>query len=309
MDCSTRRVETVDKFAEMRAFVAVVDAGSFVRAADVLGISKAGISRLVNDLEARLGLRLLQRTTRKLSLTAAGEVFHHRCTDLLQAVEDAEGEVTARDGEAVGLVRVNVPVGFGMAHLAPLWPLFMELHPQVVLDVTLSDRIVDLVDEACDLAVRIARLPSSTLVSRQLASTRLTLCASPDYLRRHGAPAHPLELSQHAVIAYTLLSTGDQWSFEGDEGPVTVKVHPRMRSNSGDTCCIAAVSGQGLVLEPTFLVGPYLRSGELVEVLPRYRSVDLGVYAVYPTRKYVPPRVRALIEFLAQSLQGNTWPA
>ena len=293
----------------MRAFVAVVDAGSFVNAAQALDISKAGISRLVSDLEARLGLRLLQRTTRKLSLTAEGEVFYHRCTEVLQAIEDAEGEVTARGGEAVGLVRVNVPVSFGMTYLAPLWPLFMELHPQVVLEVTLSDRVVDLVDEACDLAVRIARLPNSTLVSRKLASTRLTLCGSPDYLRRHGMPAHPLELSQHAVIAYTLLAMGDQWQFTGAEGPVTVKVQPRMRSNSGDTCCVAAVSGQGLVLEPTFLVGPYLRTGELVEVMPQYRSMDLGVYAVYPTRKYVPPKVRALIEFLGQSLKDNTWPA
>jgi len=299
----------VDKFVEMRAFVAVVEAGSFVKAANALSISNAGISRLVSELEARLGLRLLQRTTRKLSLTAEGEVFYHRCTEVLQAIEDAEGEVTARGGEAVGLVRVNVPVSFGMTYLAPLWPLFMELHPQVVLEVTLSDRVVDLVDEACDLAVRIARLPNSTLVSRKLASTRLTLCASPEYLRRHGTPEHPLELSQHAVIAYTLLSMGDQWQFEGADGPVTVKVKPRMRSNSGDTCCVAAVSGQGLVLEPTFLVGPYLRTGELVEVMPQYRSIDLGVYAVYPTRKYLPPKVRALIEFLAQSLQGNTWPA
>lgn len=299
----------MDKFFEMRAFVAVVDAGSFVKAAEALSISNAGISRLVSELESRLGLRLLQRTTRKLSLTAEGEVFYHRCTEVLQAIEDAEGEVTARGGEAVGLVRVNVPVSFGMTYLAPLWPLFMELHPQVVLDVTLSDRVVDLVDEGCDLAVRIARLPNSTLVSRRLASTRLTLCASPEYLRRHGTPEHPLELSQHAVIAYTLLSMGDQWQFEGADGPVTVKVKPRMRSNSGDTCCVAAVSGQGLVLEPTFLVGPYLRTGELVEVMPQYRSIDLGVYAVYPTRKYVPPKVRALIEFLAQALQGNTWPA
>lgn len=299
----------MDKFVEMRAFVAVVEAGSFVKAANALSISNAGISRLVSELEARLGLRLLQRTTRKLSLTAEGEVFYHRCTEVLQAIEDAEGEVTARGGEAVGLVRVNVPVSFGMTYLAPLWPLFMELHPQVVLEVTLSDRVVDLVDEACDLAVRIARLPNSTLVSRKLASTRLTLCASPEYLRRHGTPEHPLELSQHAVIAYTLLSMGDQWQFEGADGPVTVKVKPRMRSNSGDTCCVAAVSGQGLVLEPTFLVGPYLRTGELVEVMPQYRSIDLGVYAVYPTRKYLPPKVRALIEFLAQSLQGNTWPA
>ncbi len=298
----------MDKFQEMRAFVAVVDAGSFVRAADVLDLSKSAVSRLVGDLEARLGTRLLHRTTRKLSLTPEGEVFHERCRQLLDGVEEAEAELTSQAGEAVGQLRVNVPVTFGLLHLAPLWPAFMALHPKVVLDVTLADRLVDLVDEGYDLAVRIARLQSSTLVSRQIASTRLILCASPEYLRRHGSPSHPAELAHHAVIAYTLLSMGEQWEFEGPKGAVSVKVAPRMRTNSGDTCCAAALQHQGIVLQPSFLVGTHLASGALVEVLPEFRSIELAVYAVYPSRKHVTPKVRALIDFLVEAFRMRAWP-
>jgi DNA-binding transcriptional LysR family regulator len=191
----------MDKFQEMRAFVAVVDAGSFVRAADALDLSKTAVSRLIGDLESRLGTRLLHRTTRKLSLTPEGEVFHERCRQLLEGVDEAEAELTAHAGETVGQLRINVPVTFGLLHLAPLWPAFMVLHPKVVLDVTLADRLVDLIDEGYDLAVRIARLQTSTLVSRRLTSTRLILCASPEYLRRHGAPGHPSDLAQHSVLS------------------------------------------------------------------------------------------------------------
>jgi DNA-binding transcriptional LysR family regulator len=297
----------MDRFQEMSAFVAVVEAGSFVRAAEALQTSKTAVSRLVADLETRLGVRLLHRTTRRLSLTEEGEVFHLRCIEVLGSVEEAESEITAHAGEAVGLVKANVPVSFGLMYLAPLWPAFMERHPKVALDVTLSDRVVDLVDEGYDLAVRIARLPSSSLVSRPLASTRLVLCASPEYLREHGTPAHPSEIAGHAVIAYTLLSMGEQWQFEGPQGPVSVKTVPRMRSNSGDTCCAAALMGRGLVLQPTFLVGPHLQSGRLVEVLPEYRSIELGVYAVYPTRKHVSPKVRALIDFLVEAFREPSW--
>jgi DNA-binding transcriptional LysR family regulator len=299
----------MDKFQEMRAFVTVVDAGSFVRAAEVLNLSKTAVSRLVGELESRLGTRLLHRTTRKLSLTQEGEVFHERCKLLLEGIEEAEAELTAHSGEAIGQLRVNVPVTFGLLHLAPLWPNFMALHPKVVLDVTLSDRVVDLVEEGYDLAVRIARLPSSSLVSRQLTSTRLVLCASPDYLHRHGMPSHPSELARHAVIAYTLLSMGEQWEFEGPAGSVSVKVLPRMRTNSGDTCCAAALQHLGIVLQPSFLVGAHLASGALVEVLPQYRSIELGVYAVFPTRKHLTPRVRALIDFLVNAFRMRAWPA
>ncbi|HZN47949.1 MAG TPA: LysR family transcriptional regulator [Ramlibacter sp.] len=297
----------MDRFEEMRAFTAVVDAGSFVRAAEALQVSKTAVSRWVNDLEARLGVRLLHRTTRKLSLTVEGEVFHARCKELLADVEEAEAEVTAGADEAVGLLRINVPVSFGLLHLARLWPAFMQQHPQVELDVTLSDRIVDLVDEGYDLAVRIAQLPSSTLVSRKLAATRMVLCASPDYLRRHGTPSHPSEIAAHAVFTYTLLAMGEQWAFQGPEGPVSVKVSPRMRSNSGDTCLAAALQHQGIVLQPSFMVGLHLRAGELVEVLPQYRSRELGIHAVYASRKHVTPKVRVLIDFLGEAFRIPAW--
>lgn len=297
----------MDRFGEMQAFAAVVDAGSFVRAADALQVSKTAVSRLVADLEARLGVRLLHRTTRRLSLTAEGEVFHARCKELLAGVAEAETEVTAGADEAVGLLRLNVPVSFGLLHLAALWPAFLQQHPKVTLEVTLADRIVDLVDEGYDLAVRIARLPASSLVSRRIGSTRLVLCASPEYLRRHGTPAHPDDIARHTVFSYTLLASGDTWSFDGPEGPVSVKVTPVMRSNSGDTCCAAALAHQGIVLQPSFMVGTHLRSGALVEVLPAYRSLELGIYAVYPSRRHLQPRVRALIDFLVQAFRIPAW--
>ena len=302
----------MDRFQEMRVFVAVVDAGSFVRAADALDLSKTAVSRLVGDLETRLGVRLLHRTTRKLSLTPEGELFHERCRQLVDGVDEAEAELSTHAGEAIGQLRVNVPVTFGLLHLAPLWPAFMAQHPKVTMEVTLSDRMVDLVDEGFEVAVRIARLPASSLVSRQLTSTRLILCASPEYLRRYGAPRHPAELAGHSVIAYSLLVAGDQWEFfssQGSRGPIPVKVSPRMRTNSGDTCTAAALQHMGLVLQPSFLVGPHLDSGALVEVMPEYRSTELGVYAVYPSRRHLTPKVRALVDFLVDAFRMQAWPA
>ena len=199
----------MDKFGEMRTFAAVVDAGSFVQAADALDISKAAVSRHVADLEQRLGVRLLQRTTRKLSLTEEGRAFYGRCKSLLGELEDAEAEITSKSVQASGLVKINVPVSFGILHLAPLWPAFMAKHPKVSLDVTTSDRMVDLVEEGYDMAVRIARLPSSSLVSRKLASIRLILCASPTYLKKHAKPQHPADLADHAVLSYSLLVMGE----------------------------------------------------------------------------------------------------
>ena len=297
----------MDRFDEMQAFAAVVDAGSFVRAAEALQVSKTAMSRLVGDLEARLGVRLLHRTTRKLSLTVEGEAFHARCQELLAGVQEAEAEVTSRADEAVGVLRLNVPVSFGLLHLAPLWPAFMAQQPNVTLDVTLTDRIVDLVEEGYDLAVRIARLPSSSLVSRRLSATRLVLCASPEYLRRHGTPEHPADIRGHTVFSYTLLAAGEQWSFEGPQGPVSVKVDPRMRSNSGDTCCEAALQHHGIVIQPSFMVSTHLRSGTLVEVLPEYRSIELGIYAVYASRKHLTPKVRVLVDFLVEAFRIRTW--
>lgn len=299
----------MDKYQEMRVFTAVVDAGSFVAAADALGMSKAAVSRYVSDLEQRLGARLLHRTTRKLSLTAEGEVFLARVREILASIEDSEAEISTRSHTASGLLKVSVPVSFGIQHLAPLWSEFMQAHPRVALDVQLADRVMDLVDEGFDLAVRIARLPDSSLVSRKLASTRLVLCASPEYLRTKGAPEHPSELADHDVIGYSLLAMGDQWQFTGPEGPITVKVRPHMWSNNGDTCVAACVRGNGIQLQPTFLIASELTSGQLIEVLAQYRSIELGIYAVYPTRKFVMPKVRALVEFLSARLADAPWAA
>lgn len=298
----------MDKYQEMRVFAAVVEAKSFVNAAEVLGLSKQAVSRHVAELEARLGVRLLARTTRKLSLTNEGELFYARCSELVVDIDDAEAEITSLTGEGRGLVRVNVPLSFGLLYLAPLWPAFLDQHPRVTLDVTLVDRVVDLVEEGYDLAVRIARLPSSSLVSRKLTSTRVILCASPEYLRRRGVPQHPSELALHDAISYNLLSTGETWEFTGANGPVSVKVSPRMRTNSGDTCTVAALQHQGIVLQPSFMVGQHLAAGALVEVMPEYRAIELDVYAVYPSRKLQAPRVRVLIDFLVTSFLVDQWP-
>lgn len=290
---------TMDRFLEMQTFTTVVDAGSFVKAAEALALSKAAVSRYVAELEARLGVRLLHRTTRRLSLTEEGQVFYARSKELLGGVAEAEAEITSRSVNATGLLRVNAPVTFGILHLAPLWGVFRGLHPQVSLDLTLADRVVDLVEEGYDLAIRIAILPSSTLISKRLASTRVVLCASPQYLQTHGTPVHPAELSQHAVMAYTYWSSGDEWRFDGPEGPVSVMTQPCLRTNSGDTCRAAALAHQGIILQPTFLVGQDLAAGTLIELMPAYRSIELGIYAIYPSRKYVAPKVRALVDFLA----------
>ena len=293
----------MNRFLEMQTFGAVVDAGSFVRAADALGLSKAAVSRYVGDLETRLGVRLLHRTTRRLSLTGEGQVFYARCKELLAGVDEAEGEITSRSGAASGLLRVNAPVTFGIRHLAPLWGVFRARYPNVTLDVTLADRVVDLVEEGYDVAIRIATLPSSTLISKRLATTRMVLCASPHYLKARGAPRHPAELAAHAVISYSYWSTKDEWHFDGPQGPVSVKTQPCMHTNSGDTCRAAALAHQGVILQPTFLVGNDLAAGTLVELMPEFRSIELGIYAIYPTRKHVAPKVRALIDFLAVHIE------
>lgn len=297
----------MDRFLEMQTFSAVVDAGSFVKAAEGLGLSKAATSRYVGDLEARLGVRLLQRTTRRLSLTEEGHVFYARSKELLAGVMEAEMELTSRSATAKGLLRINAPVTFGNLHLAPLWGVFRGLHPQVALDITLSDRVVDLVEEGYDIAIRIATLPSSTLISKRLASTRIVLCASPTYLAAHGRPQHPADLANHAVIAYSYWASKDEWHFDGPGGSVNAKTHPCMHTNSGDTCRAAALAHQGIILQPTFLVGGDLAAGTLVELMPQYRSLVMGIYAVYPTRKHVPPKVRALVDFLAAELATVAW--
>ncbi len=293
----------MDRLLEMQTFCAVVEANSFVAASEAMGVSKAAVSRYINELESRLGARLLHRTTRRLSLTAEGEVFYVRCRELLAGVEEAEAELTSRTGVAKGVLRINAPVSFGILHLAPLWGEFHARYPDVELNIDLSDRLVDIVEEGFDLAIRIATLKNSTLVSRRITSTRLVVCASPEYLKAHGTPAQPEDLALHKVIAYSNLATGNDWHFEGPQGPVSTRVRPWMHANNGETCCAAAVAHQGVIHQPGFLVREDLDAGRLVELMPDYRSAELGVYAVYPTRKFVTPKLRALVDFLGAAFQ------
>ena len=299
----------MDRFLEMRTFVQVVDTGSFVGAAEPLDMSKAAVSRYVADLEARLGVRLLHRTTRRLSLTEDGEVFYLRCKELLGGLDAAEAEVTARSGDAVGQLRVNAPVSFGILYLAPVWAAFKARHPQVSFDVTLSDRVVDIVEEGFDLAIRITQLQNSSLISRRLASTRMVLCASPTYLARHGTPVHPSELVHHHILAYSYWSSRDEWAFDGPDGVVVVKTTPCLRSNNGDTCRAVALAHEGIILQPSFMVGADLAAGTLVELCPGYRALEMGIHAVYSSRKHVAPKVRLLIDFLVEHFAEPRWPS
>jgi DNA-binding transcriptional LysR family regulator len=292
----------MDKLQCIHTFCTVVEEGSFVAAADKLATSKAAVSRHVNQLEDHLGARLLQRTTRRLSLTDEGTLFYSRSRELLSALQEAEAELGQRSTVARGKLRINAPVSFGISHLAHLWGDFMKLHPQVELDITLSDRVVDLVDEGFDMAVRIASLPSSTLISRRLASARIVPCASPEYLHQHGRPEHPSELSRHQIIGYSNWSGADDWYFDGPDGRITVHTHPPLRSNSGETCVALAIAGHGIALQPDFLVAQHLATGELEALMPDFPSLELGIYAVYPSRKFIAPRIRALVDFLVEQL-------
>jgi DNA-binding transcriptional LysR family regulator len=235
-------------------------------------------------------------------------VFYTRCKTLLDELEESEAEITSRTARAVGQLRVNVPVTFGNLYLAELWGAFVAEHPQVTLDITLSDRVVDLVEEGYDLAIRIARLPDSTLISRRLSTTRMVLCAAPEYLAWAGTPTHPAELADHAIWAYRYFAPGNEWPFEGPDGAVSATIRPVARTNSGDTCRMAALGGHGIVLQPSFLVGADLEAGRLVEIMPEYRSIELGIHALYSTRRFVSPKVRLLIEFLVEAFRTRRWP-
>lgn len=287
---------------EMAVFVAVVDAGSFVGAAEALNMSKAAVSRHVGALETRLGVRLLQRTTRRLSLTEEGQIFHQRAHEVLNAMDEAESTVSARALEPGGRIRINVPVSYGIARLAPLWMGFMVRHPKVELDISLNDRVVDLVEEGYDMAVRISALPSSSLICRRLTTIRMMLCASPDYLRRRGTPVTPEDLPRHDILTYTLLARGDEWLFQGLNGPVRVRIRPKVSSNNGDTCRMIALQGGGITLQPDFTLGADVDRGDLVELLPGFQAEELGVYAVFPSRRQLSLKVRLMVDYLTQAL-------
>ncbi|MBW9107036.1 LysR family transcriptional regulator [Paraburkholderia phenoliruptrix] len=295
----------MDRLRAFEVFVTVVARGGFARAADVLGTSPANVTRYVNELEAHLGTRLLNRTSRTLSLTEGGETLYARCKSILDDVAETEGLVSSASVEPRGRLRINVPVSFGILHLAPLWPAFMQKYPGIELDVGLIDRVVDIVDEGYDIAIRISRAGSTNHAARKLATSQNVLCASPAYLARYGAPATPADLLAHRCIGYTYAATGDEWQITDRRGKVhPVKVDCRMHTNNGDTARAAALAGQGVIWQPTFLIGGDLRAGTLVRVLPDYRLPEIDILALYPSRRHVSARVRVMIDFLVDAFAG-----
>ncbi len=295
---------------QLEAFITVAQSSSFVAAAHKLGVSKALISRRVADLEASLQVRLLNRTTRKTTLTENGQAYFERCADILTQLGEATAAVTANASNIRGKLRINAPLSFGNLHLAPLWGAFMLQYPQVELDVVLSDRLVDTVEEGFDLTVRIGDLQASSLVSRQLTSARMVLCAAPKYLAQAPAISALQDLAEHRVTVYTGSSKGAVWRMTDPQGKaqqLVVTALPGVRANSGDTCVAAAVAGYGLCFQPMFLVEPLLRSGQLQAVLPQFVGPSLGIHALYPSRKHLSGKVRAMVDFLAQAFADKRW--
>jgi DNA-binding transcriptional LysR family regulator len=293
----------MDRLRAFEVFVAVVSRQGFARAAESLDTSPANVTRYVAELEAHLGTRLLNRHSRKLSLTESGEALYERARAILADVDEAVAVTSASTLRPQGRLRINAPLSFGLLHLAPRWPDFVRRHPQVELDVALIDRVVDVVEEGFDLAIRISRSGSTAHAARKLATSRNVVCASPAYLRAHGTPTTPAELAQHACIVYEYV--GSEWTLQDAEGRAqAVRVRPAMQTNNGDTAAAAARAGLGIVWQPTFLIGPDLRAGRLVSLLPGWRVPDIDILAVYPSRRHLSAKVRAMIDFLADEFSG-----
>lgn len=288
--------------AAMIAFARVVEAGSFTGAAARLGLSKSAVSKQIARLESHLGAQLLHRTTRRLSATEVGAALYERCARIAEEVEAAEEIASRLHAVPRGQLRVNAPVTFGHQHLGPCLADFLGRHPEVRLELTLNDRIIDLVEEGFDLAIRISSLTDSSLIARRLAPARRVLCAAPAYLQRRGVPMVPADLSAHACLIYTLEATPREWRFRHSSGgpTETVRIDGPLQANNGEVLLAAAISGLGIAMTPSFIAGPDIAAGRLVRLLPDYDDQFGGVYAVYPPARHLSPKVRAFVDFLAE---------
>jgi DNA-binding transcriptional LysR family regulator len=289
-----------DALQEITIFAKVVGTGSLSAAARDLGISPALVSRRLAALEARLGVRLINRTTRSLHLTDEGAAYHETCTRVLAEIEEADAAVSAGRAEPRGILRVALPASFGNQHVAPLVPKFAERYPDVQLALSLSERTVNVVEEGFDLAIRIADLADSSLAARKLAPNRRVVCASPAYLRRHGTPRTPEDLAQHNCLATDFAMN---WDYRGPDGkPGSVRVTGRYACDNWEVLREWALVGLGVALKSTWDVRRHLEDGSLLSLLPGYTfATDVAIYAVYPHRRHLPAKTRAFIEFLAES--------
>lgn len=288
---------------DLEVFVRVISSGSMSTAARALGLSPAVVSKRIKRLEESLGTRLLQRTTRQISLTEAGQGYHERVLAVLAGLEEAEAFASGRSSEVSGSLKISAPTSFGRLHIAPHLKGFMAAHPDLSVHLVLSDEFTDIVGGGYDLAIRIAELNDSTLVARRLAPVRRVLCASPDYIAAHGAPGSIDDLKRHVCLP---AHNYDAWRLEGPDGPLTLRPDGKLITNSSEVIREAVISGLGIALRSTWDIGPELRAGRLVQVLPAYESSrNVSVSAVYPSRQFLPAKVRLFIDYLA-TLYGPT---
>ncbi len=288
----------MNKFEELEAFVAVVDRHGFSNAADKLGVAKSILSRRVSDLEKRLGVQLMRRTTRKQSLTDAGRHFYQRAINLLADLNDAEQMVSDAQARLSGKIKLAAPLGIGIGQLSRPISDFMQLHTDVEIAVELDDRNVDLVGEGFDLAVRVGQLQDSSLIARKLAEVHFATCASPDYLAKYGEPKHPSELSAHQVLHYSNVQVGDQWFYYQSGKRITPRMKYRLSADNGELLARAASHGLGICAGPLFYLQEYIDRGELIPILRDFPRDAAGMYAIYPPGRLVSRRVKMLSDYL-----------
>lgn len=291
----------MDKFEAMRVFCSVIEAGGFAPAADRMGLSTSAVSRHVAQLEAHLNVRLLNRTTRRMSPTDEGFAYFERCTQLLADLEETESSVSGEARRPRGRLRLTAPIALATLRLAPVFAAFSSQFPEVTLDIQLSDNVADFAEEGLDLAIRVGRVGSENLVARHLDDTQLLVAAAPDYLARAGTPKTPDDLARHRCLTYTYSSIGNQWSFEDKDGkPLTTRISGPINANNGMLLAEIAVAGGGIALAPCFILQPLIDSGRLQRVLPDWGTPRLPIHAVYPTRRHLSAKVQAMTGFLAE---------
>ena len=283
----------------MQVFVAVVERGSQSAAADALALSRPVVSRYLAELETWVGARLLHRTTRRLSLTAAGNELLPRCRQVLASVDDLQAAVATSDDAPRGLLRLTVSTSFGQAQLATAVAAYVQRHPGVAVDMLMLDRAVNLVDERIDLAIRITNELDPNLIARRLTVCRSVVCASPDYLSAHAAPREPEDLARHNCLTHSYFGKS-LWHFERRGEPVAVAVSGNISSNETPSLVQAALAGAGIAMFPTYLAAPLVHSGELVALLPHAVPRSLAIHAVYTSRRYMPAALRSMLDFLAE---------
>ena len=296
------------RFEDLQAFVAIVEAGSFTAAADRLGMAKSAVSRRMASLEGRMGVQLLQRTTRRLNLTDTGRSFYERSARILADLEEAEAAVHQEHGELRGKLRIALPLSFGVSHMCKPISEFARVHSKVTFDLDLNDRRVDLVQEGADLAIRIGRLSDSSLIARRLFDSHTVVCASPAYLEEHGAPKTAEDLRDHHCLVYSNMSDPTRWVGRDDKGVEhPVDVQAALSATSGDFLSRLAVNGMGIVIQPTFIAGELIRRGELQPLLTDYQWPEVPAYAVYPPTRHLSFRVRTFIDFLVDYFSGTPY--